>query len=133
MAAAGYPHPQQALGATATALRGRGPDLPASDLVKVHLAWNEAGAQTHSQLARRTGLTQRQVQRAVEQLRVEGAPICTNTGGEHPGVWLTQDPDVLLASYRQLRARALHQLANLRRMQRTAEAMRRPWTLWDRP
>jgi hypothetical protein len=60
------------------------------------------------------------VEASIEELRRRGAPIVTGSRGVH----LTQDADELMASYRRLRHRAIHQLANLRAMQRTARNLR---------
>ena len=103
-------------------------DLPAADWIYVHLFWGREKAVTIGQLAEGLLMPRRSVEAAIEELRRSGAPIVTG----RTGVWLTQDPKELMDSYRRLRSRALHQLANLRAMQRTARAMAgtRQETLW---
>lgn len=96
-----------------------------ADRVHAALGWGREQAVTIVDLARDLDMPVRSVQASVEELRRRGVAICTGSAG----VWLTQDPDELLDQYRRLRGRALHQLANLRRMQRTAELMRRPLTM----
>ena len=83
-------------------------------------------ALTIAEIAHRTGATRRAVEGSIEELRRAGVPVCS---GSH-GVWITSDPDELLAQYRALRRRALRQLANLREIPRTAERLRKPLTLW---
>jgi hypothetical protein len=90
------------------------------------IPYGEHEAITYAELAARTGLPRRACEKAVEGLRAAGAPICTGNAG----LWRTQDADELLEHYRRLRSRALHQLPNLRAMQRTAERLRTPLTLW---
>src|SRR5436309_11129410 len=85
-------------------------DLPAADLIYVHLFWGADKAVTIGELAEGLNMSRRTVEAAVEALRRSGAPICTGSRG----VWLSQDAEELLANYRALRARALRQLANLR-------------------
>ena len=93
-------------------------DLPFADLVQSHLHWNQPV--TIAELALELQRPRRQIEAGVEELRRRGVPIVTGSDG----VWLTTSADELLDSYRRLRSRALHQLANLRAMQRTARAMR---------
>lgn len=101
----------------------------AIDLVRTGLGWGVRAAQTYEALSDRLGLPRREIEAAVEQLRREGAPVCTGSRG----VWLTTDPAEIREQYRRLRRRAIHQLTNLRRMLRTAEAMERPLVLpWGR-
>ena len=101
-------------------------DLPVRDLVLCHLEYGQARAITQGALAKQLHLEPREVMAAVETLRREGVAICTGSAG----VWLTADAGEVRDQYRRLRRRALHQLANLRRMLRTADAMERPLTLW---
>jgi biotin operon repressor len=96
--------------------------VQARDVVQPALGWGAAAAQTYEALSARLDLPRRDIEAAVEELRRSGAPICTGSRG----VWLTQDPAELREQYRRLRRRALHQLANLRQMLRTADAMERP-------
>jgi biotin operon repressor len=103
-------------------------DLPFSDLLYTRLNWERDRARTIGDLAEDMNVSRRQIEKAVETLRQSGAPICS--GSE--GIWLTQSGVELMAQYRALRRRALHQLSNLRSLQRTARAMAgtRQETLW---
>lgn len=101
----------------------RQPDLTPMDLLLCFLEYGEWRAQTIPALAERSGMSVRQVQRAVELARAEGRGICANESGPHRGVYLTLSGDELRQQYRRKRRRALHQLANLRRMLRTADLM----------
>jgi len=96
--------------------------VQARDIVLTALGWGVAAAQTYAALSARLGLPRREIEAAVEELRRSGSPICTGAAG----AWLTQDPAELREQYRRLRSRALHQLANLRGLLRTADAMERP-------
>ena len=79
-----------------------------------------------SELADRLGVSRRQVERAVEQARVEGLPICTGPGG----VWLTDDPAELRVQYRRLRSRYITQAVNARALLRTAHRLDGQLRLW---
>jgi biotin operon repressor len=99
--------------------------IQARDVVQPALGWGIAAAQTYDVLSARLGLPRREIEAAVEEMRRAGVPVCTGPAG----AWLTQDPGEVREQYRRLRRRALHQLANLRRMLRTAEVMERPLVL----
>jgi Mn-dependent DtxR family transcriptional regulator len=94
------------------------PDFPLADVVYARLFWGKP--RTIGELAEDLAVPRRMVEASIEELRRRGAPICSGSRG----VWLTQDADELLANYRRLRSRAIHQLANLRGMQRTARNLR---------
>jgi Mn-dependent DtxR family transcriptional regulator len=93
-------------------------DFPLADVVYARLLWSKP--RTIGELAEDLAVPRRMVEASIEALRRRGAPIVTGSRG----VWLTQDADELMASYRRLRHRAIHQLANLRAMQRTARNLR---------
>ncbi len=95
-------------------------DLPLADLIYGHLNYGAGRPRTIGELAEDLAVPRRMVEASVEELRRRGAPICTGSRG----VWLTQSADELIDQYRRLRRRAIHQLANLRAMQRTAQTMR---------
>ena len=92
-------------------------DYHPADVVEMALEWDHP--LTIDGIARRCNLPRRAVEAGVEELRRRGKPVVSSGRGIH----LTHDGDELLASYRRLRSRALHQLANLRAMQRTARAL----------
>jgi Mn-dependent DtxR family transcriptional regulator len=93
-------------------------DLALADVVYARLFWGKP--RTIGELAEDLAVPRRMVEASIEELRRRGAPVCTGSRG----VWLTQDADELLANYRRLRSRAIHQLLNLRQLQKTANAMR---------
>jgi biotin operon repressor len=93
---------------------------PAADLLFMNLHMGRDRAESIGSLAERMQMPRRAIEAAVEALRRSGAAICS--GSE--GIWLTDDPDELIDQYRRLRRRAIHQLANLRAMQRTARNLR---------
>jgi biotin operon repressor len=93
-------------------------DFPLADVVYARLFWGKP--RTIGELAEDLAVPRRMVEASIEELRRRGAPIVSGPRGIH----LTQDPEELLRSYRQLRSRAIHQLANLRAMQRTASNLR---------
>jgi biotin operon repressor len=102
-------------------------DLALADVVYARLFWGTP--RTIGELAEDLAVPRRMVEASIEELRRRGAPVISGPRGIH----LTQDPDELMASYRRLRSRAIHQLANLRAMQRTARNLRgfRQSTIWD--
>jgi biotin operon repressor len=89
-------------------------DLALADVVYGRLLWGKP--RTIGELAEDLAVPRRMLEASIEELRRRGAPIVSGPRGIH----LTQDADELLANYRRLRSRAIHQLANLRGMQRTA-------------
>lgn len=89
------------------------------------------GPTKQPELAQRLGVPVREVQEAIQRLRVGGEPICSGDAG----VWLARDADELAASNRRLHRRLVSQYASLR-AQRHAErrmraAERRDLTLWS--
>jgi biotin operon repressor len=95
-------------------------DLAARDLVHVALGAGRDNAEPIGALAERLKLTRRQVEQAVQVLRVDGIPVAS--GSE--GIWLTNDPVELAATLRYLRGRIESQnrtawavRSTLRRMQ----------------
>jgi Mn-dependent DtxR family transcriptional regulator len=93
-------------------------DFPLADVVYARLFWGKP--RTIGELAEDLAVPRRMVEASIEELRRRGAPICSGSRG----VWLTQDADELLDQYRRLRRRAIHQLANIRRMRKTVNFMR---------
>jgi len=63
-------------------------------------------AVSREELARRTGMSDRQVRREIERARANGALICNDQDGR--GYWISDDRAELLAQYRQDTARALN-------------------------
>jgi biotin operon repressor len=88
------------------------PDFPS--LVATHLFWGKPV--TISQIAEDMKVSRRQVEHAIEQLRLDGTPICTGS----PGVWLSQSAPELYAHAERLRSRAIHVLLGARALRATA-------------
>jgi biotin operon repressor len=88
---------------------------------------------TQADMAFVLGLSIRQVQSALQQLRLAGHPILSNGDG----IRLAQTADEALACAAALRKRALHQWVTARALRRTGRAMRvredaaARATLWD--
>ena len=76
-------------------------------------------------LCERTGWPEREVQAAIQQARLEGAPIISDGDGYR----LSQDPAEVRACARRLRSRALNQMATAAALDRAADAL--PLTLWS--
>ena len=83
-----------------------------------YLSWGADRAIGLGAIAEQANCPRRAVERAIEALRAEGAPICSNA----EGTYLSDSPDELLNQYRALRRRAIGQLVNARRLLRTAKA-----------
>jgi len=78
--------------------------------------WGRDRARTIGSLQEQLRCTRRSVERAVEELRLSGAPICSGT----EGLWLTTDAAELRAHADRLRSRAIHQLLGARALRATA-------------
>lgn len=78
--------------------------------------------QTKRVLAEKLGWTTRDVELAIQQARLDGAPICSTTDG----YWLGT-PEEVAACARRLRHRAITQLLTARALRRAAQP--RQWTL----
>jgi predicted DNA-binding transcriptional regulator YafY len=101
------------------------PDFPS--LVATHLFWGKPV--TISQIAEDMKVSRRQVEKAIEQLRLEGSPVCTGS----PGVWLSTDARELYAHADALHVRAarIHKGAEaLRATARRHERVQQT-TIWD--
>ena len=86
-----------------------------------YLSWGRDRAVTIGEIAEVANCPRRLVEKAVEALRADGAPLCSGPDG----IYLSDDADELLSQYRALRRRAIGQLVNARRLRRTAEAFRK--------
>jgi len=91
-----------------------------ADLLVTRLKLDEP--QTLGELAERMGAPRRALEKAVERLRLRGAPVVSGPAG----ICLTRDPEVLLDNYRRLRSRYIHQAQGARELRRTAQRMRAP-------
>lgn len=102
------------------------PDWPT--LVHTHLAWGADRAVTIGQIAEDMNVSRRVIEKAVEELRANGAPICSGS----QGVWLTTSESELVEQYRALRRRYIRQAVNARHLLRTAKrfAKVKQTTLW---
>jgi biotin operon repressor len=95
------------------------PDWPS--LVYTRLWWGRDRAVTIGSLAEVMEVSRRTVEKAVEELRRTGAPVCTGSDG----VWLSNDADELEAQVEALRRRAIHQMVGARALRRTARGYRK--------
>lgn len=93
------------------------PDFPS--LVATHLFWGKPI--TISQIAEDMKVSRRQVEKAIEQLRLEGTPICSGT----EGLWLSLDAQELYEQAERLRSRAIHVLLGARSLRATARRFER--------
>ena len=92
-----------------------------------NLFWGEDRARSIGDIAEAHGCSRRMVEKAAEQLRADGSPICSGRSG----LWLSDDPVELRHQYRALRSRAIGQMVNARRLLRTARAFeRQQMRLW---
>lgn len=82
-------------------------------------------------IALETGLSRRDVEQAIHELRLGGAPICTGPAG----AWIAQSAAELAASNATLHHRLRAQYQTLRAQKRTEAMMRdaetRPLTLFE--
>jgi biotin operon repressor len=88
----------------------------------------DAGPVTIADLARNLGRSRRDIEAAVEELRLAGEPIV----GGSDGLRLTSDPDELAAYLEARRRRMASQYRGSRALRRTLRAMREraDLTLW---
>lgn len=89
---------------------------PWSDLLRTRLFYGRDKAVTIGTLTEQMGCSRRIVERAVEELRLSGAPICSGT----EGLWLSLDARELYEQAERLRSRALHVLLGARALRQTA-------------
>lgn len=78
------------------------------------------GPTKQPELAQRLGVPVREVQEAIQRLRVGGEPICSGDAG----VWLARDADELAASNRRLHHRLREQYRTLRAQRRAEVKLR---------
>ena len=88
-----------------------------------HLA---ATPRTKRELAELTGWPTRDVELAIQQARLAGAPICSNSDG----YYVSTDPAEVRAAAERLRNRAMNQLATAAALAHAAESLERPMVLW---
>jgi biotin operon repressor len=100
-----------------------------SDLLRTRLFYGRDRAVTIGTLTEQLGCSRRIVERAVEELRLSGAPICSGTDG----VWLSTDARELYEQAERLRSRAIHVLLGARALRQTARRHERvqQTSLWD--
>jgi biotin operon repressor len=89
---------------------------PWPDLLRTRLFYGRDRAVTIGTLTEQLGVSRRIVERAVEELRLSGAPICSGT----QGLWLSTDARELYAHAARLRSRAIHVLLGARALRATA-------------
>jgi biotin operon repressor len=95
-------------------------DMQARDLVHVALGSGRDNAEPIGALAERLKLTRRQVEQAVQALRVDGVPVAS--GAE--GIWLGDSAD-MAATAAMLLDRLRSQRVTLEAVQATAERLAR--------
>ena len=101
------------------------PDWPT--IIRTRLSWGADHPVTIGQLAESMKVSRRVVERAVEQLRLEGQPLCTGSAG----LWLSRDPAELRQHYQALRRRYIRQAVGARALLRTAIRFEKAqMTLW---
>jgi biotin operon repressor len=81
-------------------------------------------ASTLRDIARATGLSRRAVEQAVQTLRLEGAPLVSDSDG----IRISRDPAEVRACAKRLRSRAIHQMETASALEKAADQM--PMTLW---
>ena len=91
------------------------------DLLLVNLRYGRDSARTLGELAEAMGAPRRELEKATEQLRRDGRPVCSGSDG----IWLTTDAAELEAQVAALRRRAVHQLVTVRSLRATARRMGR--------
>lgn len=81
-------------------------------------------------IAARTGIPLRAVQEAVQQLVLDGHPVCSGQTGH----WLARDADEAERDATRLEGRIIHQVARVRAQRANAARMRarEDGTLWSR-
>ena len=92
-----------------------------------HLNVGADAAITLSRLAEMTGHSRRAIEAAIHDARLQGVPICT----DHRGAWLAVTPQEAREQAQRLRTRAIHQIETAQALERAAERMADPLTLWD--
>ena len=94
--------------------------------MRLNLGLGADNARSIGAIAESAGVSRREVERAVEDARRNGEPICTGPGG----VWLTDNPAELRDNYRALRRRYIRQAVNARVLLRTARRLDGQLRLW---
>ena len=95
------------------------------ELVLRHLRdWASARslAQKRPSIARQLSLTTREVEMAIQALRVAGEPICSSSDG----YWISDDPAEVEAMVERLRHRVQTQCVTLSGLMHAAKRMRHP-------
>lgn len=95
-------------------------DLPTTDLLYHRLGLGRDNAFPIGWFAEHLHLSRREVEQAIQQLRLDGKPIASGPDG----VWLTNDPADLWATYSGLRGRIASQSATAWAVRRTLRRMR---------
>lgn len=86
-----------------------------------------ASARTLSHIAEAARCSRREVEAAVQDARLRGVPLITS---QH-GVWRAETPQEARDMAARLRTRATHQMATAAALERAAERMDAPLSLWD--
>jgi len=95
---------------------------PWSDVIATRLNYGADRAVTIGELQESLGVSRRIVERAIEELRSQGRPICSDASG----IWIAQTADEVRACADRLNRRLVTQYRTVRAMRRTAQRMRVP-------
>lgn len=106
-----------------------GPPTSNADVVLKHLPRGRANATSIPALVAATGLTEREVRAAIEELvTLRHLPVCTLPTSR--GVWLATTPDEVLEAEAQLRSRAMALLERCRGLRFARERLEYSPTLF---
>jgi predicted DNA-binding transcriptional regulator YafY len=91
-----------------------------------HLNVGADAAITLDTLAARMNVSRREAEQAVHDARMVGVPIISGSRG----LWLATTAQEAREAARRFRDRAVHQMATAQALERAAERMSDPLTLW---
>ena len=91
-----------------------------------HLHVGADAAITLDTLAARMNVSRREAEQAVHDARMAGVPIISGSRG----LWLATTPQEAREQAARLRTRAIHQIETAQALERAAERMADPLTLW---
>lgn len=95
-------------------------DMPARDLLLVRLGYGRDNAFPIGWYAEHLHLSRREVEQAVQQLRLDGIGVCSGPDG----IWLSHDPVDVADTLQHLRGRLVNQYRTYLALRRTLRRMR---------